>query len=133
MAWVFSTGSLEYDGDPVGTLNSVDLDQSSTLIPLQGNMVAPLMNATGPGKLSGSCTFSAFDPTFLGTIANAVMAPRASELGLIWYLTNTAGGNISLEMPNVGISSLKLSAASDKWMESRWGSRRRAPPGLAPF
>jgi hypothetical protein len=122
MAWIFSTGSLEYDGDPVGTLNSVDLDQSSTLIPLQGNMVAPIMNATGPGKLSGSCKFSAFDPTFIGTIVGTtLMAPRGSDLALIWYLTNTAGGDISLAMPNVSISSLKLSAASDKWLESSMG------------
>ena len=119
MAWVFSTGSLEYDGDPVGTLNSVDLDQSSTLIPLQGNMVAPIMNATGPGKLSGSCKFTAFDPTFIADIVGTtLMAPKGADLGLAWYLKNTAGGDISLVMPNVAISSLKLSAASDKWLES---------------
>jgi hypothetical protein len=122
MAWVFSTGSLEYDGHPVGTLNSVDLDQSSTLIPLQGNMVAPIMNATGPGKLSGSCKFSAFDPTFIGTIVGTtLMAPKGADLALIWYLTNTAGADLSLEMPNVTISSLKLSAASDKWLETSMG------------
>ena len=122
MAWVFSTGSLEYDGDPVGTLSTVDLDQSSSLIPLQGNMVAPIMNATGPGKLSGSCKFSAFDPTFLGSIVGTtVMAPRAADLALAWYLKNTAGGDISLVMPNVAMSSLKLSAASDKWLESSMG------------
>ena len=119
MAWVFSTGALEYDGDPVGTLNSVDLDQSSSLIPLQGNAIAPIMNATGPGKLTGSCKFTAFDPTFLGSIVGTtLMAPRAADLALAWYLTNTAGGDISLVMPNVAISSLKLSAASDKWLES---------------
>lgn len=122
MAWVFSTGSLEYNSAPVGTLSSVDLDQSATLIPLQGNMVAPIMNATGPGKLSGSCKFTAFDPTFLTTIVGTtLMAPKGADLALIWYLKNTAGANLSLAMPNVTISSLKLSAASDKWLESSMG------------
>lgn len=120
MAWVFSTGRLVYNGTEVGTLSSVDIDQSQSLIPLQGNLMAPLANATGPGKLSGTAKFSAFDPLFLATIANAVMA-ATSGVSMVWYITDTAGVIKSLTMPAVTLTSVKLSGAMDKWLECTIG------------
>ena len=117
MAYVFSTGRLVYNGDEIGTLSSVSTDDSDSLIPLQGNMKAPLKNASGPGKMSISAKFTAFDAAVIGTITNAAMAPAAAEVALVWYLTDIAGVVKSVTYPNVTITSIKLSAGADKWLE----------------
>lgn len=117
MPYVFSTGRLVYNDQEIGTLSSVSTDDSDSLIPLQGNMKAPLKNASGPGKMSISAKFNAFDPSILATITNAAMAPAAAELALVWYLTDTTGAVRSVTYPNVAISSIKLSAGADKWLE----------------
>jgi hypothetical protein len=117
MGYAFSTGTLVYNDVIVGTLQDVSLDQSSSLIPLQGNMRAPLANALGPGKMSGTAKFTSFDPTFLSTITNVAMGP-ASGVAMIWYITDSAGVVKSITMPAVTLTSLKLSASADKWLES---------------
>ncbi len=117
MAYVFSTGRLVYNGDEIGTLSSVSTDDSDSLIPLSGNMKAPLKIASGPGKMSISAKFTAFDAAVLATITNAAMAPAAAEVALVWYLTDTAGVVKSVTYPNVTITSIKLSAGADKWLE----------------
>lgn len=117
MAYVFSTGRLVYDGQEIGTLSSVATDDSDSVIPLPGNMRAPLKQAIGPGKMSISAKFSAFDPSILGTLTNAAMAPAAAEVSLVWYLTDTAGVVKSVTYPNVTITGIKLSASADKWLE----------------
>jgi hypothetical protein len=116
MGYVFSAGRISYGGVEIGTITDVSLDQSDSIIPLPGNMKAPVKIASGPGKLTGSFKMSAFDATFLSTITNAVMAPTGAAVALVWYLTDSAGVVKSVTMPSVMLSSIKLSASADKWL-----------------
>ena len=116
MANVFSVGRLVYNGLEVGTLAEFGADHALASIPLPSNMRAPLKNASGRGKLTGSAKLNAFDPSFIATVTNAAMAAASAEVALTWYVTDTAGTITKVEMPNVALSGIKLSAGMDKWL-----------------
>ena len=112
--YLFGAGTLTIGVASIPVQN-VSYEETAENIELYANKSFAVAAAMGKKSIKGSFTVAGYEDTLVSSIENAVMAPIASDTSLSWALPAQGGQSTTFTLPNVILTSKKISSGNDKF------------------